>query len=221
MTSASSELRGKSSASRDRRYHHGSLREALLLRAAEVIEECGLEALSLRGLARDLGVSHGAPNRHFRSKEALLAALASKGFEEARAATLAAKEKADPDPWCQLNAMGRGYLRWAIANRTLFHVMEHPDVARQADPELLSRIAATQQMVKDAVFSAQLAGRYPEVDLDRLTLFTHAVPHGVAHLLTNPIFEDALEPDELDDFVAQIIELVVPLRGRLHREARS
>jgi hypothetical protein len=99
--------------------------------------------------------------------------------------------------------------------------MEHPDVARQADPELLSRVAATQQMVKDAVFAAQRAGRYPEVDLDRLTLFTHAVPHGVAHLLTNPIFEDAFEPDELDDFVAQIIELVVPLRGRLHREALS
>jgi hypothetical protein len=117
--------------------------------------------------------------------------------------------------------MGRGYLRWAIANRTLFRVMEHPDVARQADPELLSRMAATEQMVKDAVFAAQRAGRHPEVDLDRLTLFTHAVPHGVAHLLTNPIFEDTLEPEEVDDFVAQIIELVVPLRGRLHREAQS
>ena len=180
-----------------------------------------MEALSLRGLARDLGVSHGAPNRHFRSKEALLAALASKGFEEARAATLAAKEKADPDPWCQLNAMGRGYLRWAIANRTLFHVMEHPTSRAKQIRSFFPELLRFQQMVKDAVFAAQLAGRYPEVDLDRLTLFTHAVPHGVAHLLTNPIFEDALEPHELDDFVAQIIELVVPLRGRLHREARS
>lgn len=218
MTSASSEPQGESSAPRDGRYHHGSLKEALLSRAAEVIEDRGVEALSLRGLARDLGVSHGAPNRHFRSKEALLAALASKGFEEARAATLAAKEKADPDPWCQLNAMGRGYLRWAIANRTLFRVMEHPDVARQSDPELLSRMAATKKMVKDAVHAAQRAGRYPEVDLDWLTLFTRAVPLGVAQSLSSPIFSDSLGPKELDDFVAQIMELVVPIMGRPARK---
>ena len=45
-----------------RSYHHGDLRQALLDRAAEVIQSRGIEALTLRGLARDLKVSHGAPN---------------------------------------------------------------------------------------------------------------------------------------------------------------
>lgn len=195
-------------------YHHGALRNALLQRAAQVIEERGLEALTLRGLARDLGVSHGAPHRHFPSKEALITALATSGFQQALDATLASMALADPDPWYQLNAMGRGYLRWAIENRTLFRVIMHPDVVRLADPELRRRVQATKQMVKDAVQAAQHAGRHPQEDLERLTLFTHAVPLGVAHLLTNPTFQTVSAPSDLETFVAQMIELIVPLSGR-------
>ena len=54
------------------RYHHGDLRAALIARAAEVVVADGVGALSLRELARDLGVSHGAPSRHFPDKQALL-----------------------------------------------------------------------------------------------------------------------------------------------------
>ena len=62
----------------------------MLARAAEVVAEQGLEALTLRGLARDLGVSHGAPNRHFRTREDLLAALAEEAATQACEATLSA-----------------------------------------------------------------------------------------------------------------------------------
>ena len=60
-------------------YHHGNLSEAILIEAAEIIDKEGIEALSLRGIARAIGVSHSAPNRHFANKKALLEALASKG----------------------------------------------------------------------------------------------------------------------------------------------
>ena len=69
----------------DQPYHHGKLREALLARAREVIEEAGVEGLSLRQLARDLGVSHAAPGKHFRDKQALLDALALDGFRSMNA----------------------------------------------------------------------------------------------------------------------------------------
>ena len=195
-------------------YHHGALRDALLERAAEVIEARGIEALTLRGLARDLGVSHGAPNRHFSSREALIAALATKGFSEALAATLATMAAADEDPWIQLNAMGRGYLRWALEHRTLFRVISHPDVTRLADPELMERMRATHTMVRDAVLATQAAGRHPDVDPEILTLYTHAVPLGVAQLLSDPLLEAPQGDRALDAFVARIIELVVPIAGR-------
>ena len=199
-------------------YHHGALREALLTRAAEVIEADGLEALTLRGLARDLGVSHGAPNRHFRTREALLTALAEAGYRSAREATMAAMEAAGDDPWRRLNAMGRGYLKWAITHRTLFHVISHPDVARFADPELRASIADTHALVRESVVATQEAGRYPEVDADLLTLYTHAVPLGVALLVNQPIAQaqgaSTLPEEDLDVLVEKLIELVVPVAGR-------
>lgn len=61
-------------------YHHGNLREALVEEAKKVLETDGLDALSLRGLARRLGVSHAAPSHHFADRAALLAELAADGF---------------------------------------------------------------------------------------------------------------------------------------------
>ena len=60
-------------------YHHGDLRGSILRAAGEILEKEGLEALSVREVARRAGVSHNAPYRHFPDQEALLAALAGEG----------------------------------------------------------------------------------------------------------------------------------------------
>jgi len=64
----------------DRPYHHGHLRDALLAEAERTLREQGVEQLSLRDLARQAGVSHAAPRRHFADRQALLDALAGAGF---------------------------------------------------------------------------------------------------------------------------------------------
>ena len=58
-------------------YHHGDLRTAVLAAAGELIENEGLDSLSVREAARRAGVSHNAPYRHFPDRDALLAALAA------------------------------------------------------------------------------------------------------------------------------------------------
>lgn len=63
-------------------YHHGSLREAVILRSLDVLEEKGVFALSLRDIAQDLGVSHTAPYKHFPKKNDLLVAIAAEGFRD-------------------------------------------------------------------------------------------------------------------------------------------
>ena len=65
----------------ERPYHHGNLRSALLAAAERTVRERGVQDLSLRELAREIGVSHGAPRRHFPDRQALLDALAESGFE--------------------------------------------------------------------------------------------------------------------------------------------
>src|ERR1700759_2357082 len=83
-----------------RPYHHGNLRTALLAAAEDTLRERGVQALSLRELAREVGVSHAAPRRHFEARQALLDALAEAGFErlgsELRAAAGAAGDGFEP-----------------------------------------------------------------------------------------------------------------------------
>jgi len=64
----------------ERPYHHGNLRVVLLAEAERTLREDGIERLSLRDLARQAGVSHAAPRRHFADRQALLDALAVAGF---------------------------------------------------------------------------------------------------------------------------------------------
>ena len=63
-----------------RPYHHGNLRAALLESAERTLSQSGASELSLRELARQVGVSHAAPRRHFADKQALLDALAEDGL---------------------------------------------------------------------------------------------------------------------------------------------
>ena len=66
---------------RQRRYHHGDLRRAVINAAVEVITTEGTVAISLRDLARRAGVSHAAPAHHFKDKAGLLTAIAIEGYE--------------------------------------------------------------------------------------------------------------------------------------------
>lgn len=196
-------------------YHHGNLAQAILDRAAEVIHEQGIEALSLRGIARDLGVSHGAPNRHFKNKAALLAALAADGWLSVRDATLSAAEDTQSEnAHVRLNAMGRGYLRWALNNRAWFRTLYHPDVNRYASQELTAAISNFAGTVREAVLATQAEGRHADVPLQILTIFTNSVPTGAAMLLLDPLIDREFTTDaEQDELIEQIINLVVPLPG--------
>ena len=194
-------------------YHHGNLAEAVLSRAAEVIDQEGIEALSLRGIAKDLGVSHSAPNRHFKNKAALLSALATDGWQKAASATLEAADATGSDnPHVRLNAMGRGYLRWAMENRALFRSIYHPDVSRQATEELEAAVEKFSATVRAEIEATQKDGRHPEVSLSVLTVFTNAVPTGAAMLLLDSLvgqqMASGVDPEVL---IEQVINLVVPI----------
>jgi AcrR family transcriptional regulator len=63
-------------------YHHGDLKSALIAAALAAVEQGGPDAVSLRDLAQSLGVSRAAPYRHFADRDALLAAVAARGFED-------------------------------------------------------------------------------------------------------------------------------------------
>ena len=104
-----------------RSYHHGDLRSALVEAGLRALETTPAADLSLRQLARDVGVSATAVYRHFPDKAALLSALAGEGIERLAAFQQAAAA-ASPEPG-GFAATGRAYVRWALAHPALFRLI--------------------------------------------------------------------------------------------------
>lgn len=102
-------------------YHHGDLRTALLEAGLKALESNAAEDISLRQIAREVGVSATAVYRHFPDKAALMAALAQAGIEQMAAWQSAEAARADPDS--AFAATGRAYVRWALANPALFRLV--------------------------------------------------------------------------------------------------
>ncbi|WP_413810679.1 TetR/AcrR family transcriptional regulator [Streptomyces sp. OE57] len=112
-----------------RPYHHGNLRSALLRQAEQVLAERGVEGLSLRELAREVGVSNGAPRRHFADKGALLDALAMEGFERLGRRLDTALEEAEGDFAARLAVFARAYVDFGVEHRALLSLMHRPKSA--------------------------------------------------------------------------------------------
>jgi AcrR family transcriptional regulator len=102
-----------------RSYHHGALHEALLAAAETILCREGLPALTLRAIAREAGVSHGAPAHHFKDLSDLLSELVAAGFERL---TARMQEASQGRPG-QFAAVARGYAAFAIGNAALFQLM--------------------------------------------------------------------------------------------------
>ena len=145
-----------STSPRPGQYHHGDLRRALLDAAMAMLEREGAEGIGLRELARMVGVSPAAPYRHFDSKTALLEVLAVTGFQRFTLAVNAAA--GDTDTSGRLNAMGRAYVRFALANPNLFRLMFSPELKRSGRPNLRMAADAAFAMLREAT-AAQADGR--------------------------------------------------------------
>lgn len=157
-------------------YHHGDLRSTLLEVADQLIDEGDAGAFSLREVARRAGVSAPATYRHFRDKEALLAAVARKGFDDfSRALNEAVAGAADP-----LAAMGQAYVRFAVARPARFRLMYGPAIAERGRyPELQAAWMATTEALRAALMS-----RSPSAPADPVaSLKLWCMVHGLSQLI--------------------------------------
>lgn len=168
----------------DRPYHHGNLRAVLLDAAERTLREQGLDRLSLRELARQAGVSHAAPRRHFADRRALLDALAETGFARLGDRMRAAIEGAGPDVEAQLHAAATAYIRFAVDDGPLLDLMF---ANKNADPPAAPPEGALRLfgLVGELIVRGQRAGALPPGDPERLRLLLVATLQGIAALVTS------------------------------------
>jgi AcrR family transcriptional regulator len=170
-----------------RGYHHGNLREALLQAAQVLIAEAGPAGFTIAEAARRAGVSPAAPYRHFRDAEALLAAVALRGFEGMRAALTSAWDEGRPDALRAFERIGRAYLDFARREPALYAAMFEARLDLEAHPSLLSaseQAFAVLRGAADRLVAAAPAARRPPALM--VALHVWAMSHGIAALFCRP-----------------------------------
>jgi AcrR family transcriptional regulator len=183
-------------ADRQRPYHHGNLRRALLDEAIDVIDQAGPGAIRLRDLARRVGVSHAAPAHHFGDKRGLLTAVAAEGYRLFAAALRDEYERTG-----SFRELGVAYVRFAVEHRPYFEVMFRPDLYRNEDPELAEARKEAAALLYAPV--GRLSGGDPSFDTLRAGVASWSLVHGLATLYLNRAL-----PPELGDDPEQIARSV-------------
>jgi AcrR family transcriptional regulator len=175
------------------RYHHGNLAEALIAAAVEIIGSYGVEHLSVRAVAKVAGVSPAAPFQHFASKEALLTAVAEQAMSRLTEAVLAAENVVDPaDPLGRLEAIGLGYLQWAIANPTHFEVISSRKLIDFASSITLQEQneAIRIHMFQLLTQARQTGDLAPDLQVDTIVLSCRAFVYGLARMAVDGHFPE-------------------------------
>ncbi len=193
----------------ERPYHHGNLRAALLDQAERTLRERGAQALSLRELARDVGVSHGAPRRHFADRQALLDALAEAGFDRLGAELRAALDSAGEGFQARLSAIAAAYVHFATRDAALLELMfanKHREPAGgQSGGEQLGALheAADRAfaVMLELIEQGQAEGVLEEGEPERVGLVLFATIQGIAALVTAGI----VAPEQIDELIADAI----------------
>ncbi|WP_068023477.1 TetR/AcrR family transcriptional regulator [Nocardia mexicana] len=164
------------------RYHHGALREELLRTSLRLIEAEGLPAISLRRVAREAGVSPGAPYHHFADRAALLSALSTQGFELLRAQLVSAVGAA-ATPRDRLTAIADTYIRFAREQPAYFRLMFRPELSQpEKHPGTMAAGDAAFAVLTDTIAEVTRAGVLPAAESDTVAMAIWAVAHGLAAL---------------------------------------
>jgi AcrR family transcriptional regulator len=185
----------------ERPYHHGRLRSALLAAAERTLREHGADQLSLREMAREVGVSHAAPRRHFPDRQALLDALAVMGFERLHTQLRAALADAGEDFASCLKATVVAYIRFATDDAALLELMFTSKHRPGADHVIEAAVPAFTLMY-ELIAHGQESGELAAGDPERTGIVLFATMQGIATLING----DMVKPELLTDLVDTAVE---------------
>ncbi|MEL6265770.1 MAG: TetR/AcrR family transcriptional regulator [Pseudomonadota bacterium] len=166
-----------------RAYHHGDLKSALIDATIELIRHRRVEEVSVADAARAAGVSSGAPYRHFKDRDELLAHVAAEGFRRLNAAKIAGFGAEEKDSVESLIAGGWNYTKFGVDNPELFHLMW--SAARHQDTVDVARVAgqtAYMRFIEDLT-GVMRANGLGDLDPHRFGAPLWAMVHGFASLL--------------------------------------
>lgn len=187
-------------------YHHGDLRSALLAAAEIELFDRGVEAFSLRQVAKRAGVSHAAPAHHFGDTGGLLTALAAEGYRAFQKTLDDRMAQAGDDPRARQMAAGLGYISFATIRPALFRLIFGSDRINFADPDLVAASSHAYSRLEQGVFA--ISADAGPVDV----VAVWAMVHGLADLMVGHRLHGLqdLPPDQRNAALRQILARSLP-----------
>jgi AcrR family transcriptional regulator len=186
------------------------LAERLVLVALDLLAEQGLDALTLRHIARRAGVSHGAPLRHFRSRGDLLAEVAARGFQVLSESIGKSVAQLGPEAGSRdrLRAGARAYVESAVARPGLFALMFRPELLDAENASYLEHGTAAFDQLLVQVRAAHQAGWHIDRDPRLLAGGVWAALYGLASLWAQGAFAGPVPGVTLDDAIDTTLDLM-------------
>lgn len=189
---------------RTQRYHHGDLHATLLQEANTLLNEEGVEGLSLRKLAERAGVSRTAPYHHFKDKNALLCALAAQAFEQLD--TIIREQFAHPEN-SDITLFVRKYIYFATENSEQYELMFGRTIWKNGQPtDDLKRVAFGSFRRYAEQLGRLFQGRLPNnTDPLRVAQASWATLHGLCRLLIDGIYVNREDMEAVSEQAVALI----------------
>jgi AcrR family transcriptional regulator len=165
-------------------YHHGNLREELLNISVTILQDEGVDAITMREIARRIGVSHSAAYRHFKDKDTLLSAIAQQGYEELTQRLREVYDTDDVPAAERFRQIGITYVVHAVTNPARYRLMYGSDaVDRNTNPELRKAARQLAREVLRMIHLCQQQGSLRQENTAQVANAVWSLCHGAAMLV--------------------------------------
>ncbi len=188
-------------------YHHGDLKNALIDAGINILKQEGVRGLSLRNTAKQAGVSHSAPYAHFKDKQALIAAISTRGLQQLyrEVSRIAAQYRAQPA--AQLFEVAWAYTEFGINDTGLFNIIFSRILEREHDyPDFVEISHRNFALIVDVIKNTQQAGILRQGDPNLTAVSIWSMVHGfIALVLEKQIPSSILINYDLKELLKKLL----------------
>lgn len=197
-------------------YHHGDLQSSLITAATTMINELGVEQLSLRKLSERVGVSRTAAYHHFKDKNDLLSAIAAQGFKAWQTQSEHIFNHSKFSAHEKYRKFVHAYVHFATENPSLYELMFGSTLWKtDGSSQFLKDIAypSFQYQLEMTKLWQQQGLLNDQENTLRVAQVTWATLHGIARLLIDGIYADANNIDEMCECAVNLFSLHNPIQN--------
>lgn len=171
---------------KDKQFHHGDLKPALLKAARELLDEEGEIGVGVRAVARKVGVSHAAPVNHFKDRQALLTALTAELIDDVRVDIDKRLADVSKDPVARIEAIANAFIDYGALHPNRYSLLWRYDVVDHESEMMRSRSDLIYDLICDEI-DTLTSGR--KVDRDTIAIGLWSMVHGYIALKIVGMFE--------------------------------